>query len=37
MLQQMLTAALPPARLERLNRDARNLSYQAAIELAMTL
>jgi predicted ATPase len=37
MLNQMLTAALPPARLERLNRDGRNLSYQSAIELAMTI
>jgi hypothetical protein len=37
MLQQLLTDALPPASLERLNRDGRNLSYQAAIDLAMTL
>jgi len=37
MLQQLLTAAVPPARLQRLNRDGRNLSHQAAIELAMTI
>jgi predicted ATPase/transcriptional regulator with XRE-family HTH domain len=37
MLQQLLTSALPPARLERLRRDGRNLSHQSAIELAMTL
>jgi hypothetical protein len=37
MLQRMLMAALPPARLERLRRDGRDLSHQAAIELAMTI
>jgi predicted ATPase/transcriptional regulator with XRE-family HTH domain len=37
MLQQMLMAALPPARLERLRRDGRDLSHQAAIALAMTI
>jgi len=37
MLEQMLTAALPPAGLERLRRDGRHLSHQAAIELAMTI
>jgi predicted ATPase/transcriptional regulator with XRE-family HTH domain len=37
MLQQVLTTALPPARLERLNRDGRNLSHREAIELAMTI
>jgi hypothetical protein len=37
MLQQLLTEAVPPARLERLNRDGRNLSHQSAIDLAMTL
>jgi predicted ATPase/transcriptional regulator with XRE-family HTH domain len=37
MLQQMLTAALPVARLRRLHRAGRDLSRQAAIELAMTI
>jgi predicted ATPase/transcriptional regulator with XRE-family HTH domain len=36
-LPQLLTDALPPARLQRLNRDGRNLSHQGAIDLAMTL
>jgi predicted ATPase/DNA-binding XRE family transcriptional regulator len=37
MLRQMLTAALPLSRSERLNRDGRNLPHQAAVDLAMTL
>jgi hypothetical protein len=36
MLQQMVTAALPLARLQRLRHDGRDLQ-QAAIELAMTI
>jgi predicted ATPase/transcriptional regulator with XRE-family HTH domain len=37
MFQQMLATSLPPARLERLHRDGRNLLYRSAIELAMTI